>query len=58
MCLLTVLTVTFLSVAGPAASASVAISNFSATPSTTQAGGHPNLTVEFGLTSHQSIPIL
>jgi len=40
----------------PVAQASVTIKSFNAIPSTTQAGGHPDFSVEFALTSHDSEP--
>ena len=41
LCLLAAITAAFLSVAGPAAQANAPIGTFTVTPSTTQAGGHP-----------------
>lgn len=55
LCVFTAAFVACFALAGPAASASVGINFFRATPSTTQAGGHPDFNVAFGLTSHQSI---
>jgi hypothetical protein len=38
------------------AAAGVSIYSFSAIPSTTQAGGHPNLSVAFSVSNHQRLP--
>ena len=55
---LTAITATFLSVFGPAARADAPIGTFTITPSTTQAGGHPNITTLFtvGNRDTQNIP--
>ena len=47
LCLLAAITAAFLSVATPAAQADAPIGTFSITPSTTQAGGHPDITTLF-----------
>ena len=49
LCALTAIGATFFMVAGPAAHANTPVESFSAIPSTTAAGGHPDLGVSFSL---------